>query len=255
MIEFQQEGPIGILTINHPPMNTLNVEVFTSLAKHVACLKDFPELRVLIITGAGERAFVAGAEIREFLEVDEKSAYQLLEDGNEVFNQIENLPIPVIAAINGFALGGGLELALACDIRVMSESAKVGMPETKLGVFPGYGGTQRLAQLAGVGRAKELIYTGRLLRAEEAVTYQIVEYIASAEKVLDKALELARMIAENAPLAITSAKKTLQSGQHLSLEKRIQQDISYCAPLFRTEDLQNGARSFLKKEKVQFIGR
>lgn len=255
MIDFKQEGTIGIITIDHPPMNTLNADVFRSLAKKIEIIKASNDLRVLIITGSGERAFVAGAEIREFLEVDEKSARVLLEDGNFVFNEIENLSIPVIAAINGFALGGGLELALACDIRILSESAKVGLPETKLGVFPGYGGTQRLAELVGVGRAKELIYTGRLLKASEAEAYRIVEYVVPAERVLEMALDVAKVIAENAPLAIQAAKKTLQTGQHLPLKERIQQDISYCAPLFSTEDLQNGAHSFLAKEKVQFIGR
>ncbi|KZE38964.1 hypothetical protein AV656_08685 [Bhargavaea cecembensis] len=253
-VQIEQDGSILILTISNPPMNTLNADVLKELDEAITKIAEDKTVRALIITGDGERAFVAGAEISEFLGLDEETAPALLGKGSGIFRRIEQLEIPVIAAINGYALGGGLELALACDIRVAAAKAKVGLPEAKLGIVPGYGGTQRLTRIAGPGTAKELIFTGRMMDADEAQRRGIIEVISDGE-VLDKAQDIAEAITKNGPLAVSAAKRAIDEGAALPLDDALRLETDICSPLFGSGDMREGATAFLEKRQPQFTGR
>lgn len=253
-VEIEQTDAVFTLTISNPPMNTLNADVLRELDEAVTKVAEDKSVRALIITGDGDRAFVAGAEISEFLGLDAETAPALLGKGSGIFRRIEQLEIPVIAAINGYALGGGLELALACDIRVATAKVKVGLPEAKLGIVPGYGGTQRLTRIAGPGTAKELIFTGRMMDAEEAQRRGIIEVIADGE-VLDKAREIAEAITKNGPLAVSAAKRAIDEGAALPLDGALRLETDICSPLFGSGDMREGATAFLEKRQPQFTGR
>ena len=243
-----------MLTIDRAPMNTLNKDVISGLDMAVHDIKANDSVRAVIITGAGEKAFAAGAEISEFLTCDAESGEALVKKGHQVFEGLESLDIPVIAAINGYALGAGLELALACDIRIAEEQAQVGLPETGLGLIPGYGGTQRLTRLVGVGRAKELIFTGRYVKADEALSLGIVEKLVETGTALEEALNMANMMAKKAPLAIKAAKQAIQQGIDRALKEGIELEIGLCGDLFGTQDLQEGATAFFDRREAKFIG-
>lgn len=253
-VRIEREGDVATLTISNPPMNILNAEVLKELDQAISEISQDGSVRALIITGEGDRAFVAGAEISEFLGLDAESAPALLRRGKEIFRQLEQLKIPVIAAINGYALGGGLELALACDIRIAGTKAKLGLPEVKLGIVPGYGGTQRLTRLAGPGTAKELIFTGRMMDAAEAQQRGIVEVLADGNIVV-VAKKLAETITKNAPLAVSAAKRAIDEGAALSLDDALRLETEVCGPLFGSEDMRAGAMAFLEKRQAQFTGR
>lgn len=243
------------LTINRPQkLNALNREVLTELATAIASAQENKGVRAILITGAGDKAFVAGADISEFQDYNLEEGKQLAKDGhNNVFNAIENSTKPVIAAINGFALGGGLELAMACHIRIASENAKLGLPEVTLGLIPGYGGTQRLAQLVGKGLAFEMIFTADMIGAEKALQIGLVNHVVPQSDLLAKADELIGKIISKAPLALSSAVKAINAGFNSNLDG-YQTEIEEFGNCFNTEDFKEGTTAFLEKRKAVFKG-
>ena len=254
LLQVALEDRLAVVTINRPPVNALSQAVLDELeAVFEELSKNNPG--VVIITGSGEKAFVAGADISEFPQLNSENGEKLSRRGQEVFQKIADFKAPVIAAINGFALGGGLELALACDIRVVAENAKVGLPEVTLGIFPGYGGTQRLPRLVSAGKAKELIFTGKMIDAEEAYSIGLAEHKTAAGEALNKAKELAALILKAGPIGIRMAKEAVDRGLDQSLKEGLKTEASYFGELCATEDQKEGARAFLEKRPPQFKGR
>lgn len=248
----------GILTItiNRPDkLNALNKTVIEELHTVLDSFLKHPEMKAAIITGAGSKSFVAGADISEFLELDAAGGASLASKGQEkVFSQIENASKPIIAAVNGFALGGGCELAMACHFRLASEQAKFGQPEVNLGLIPGYGGTQRLTQLVGKGKAMELLMTGAMINAREALELGLVNYVTTAEELLPKANGLLQLILQKAPLAIAEIIR-LTNLAALGDENGFKEEIKAFGRLFDTEDAKEGARAFLEKRPAVFKGK
>lgn len=247
---------IFYITINREQkLNALNKEVLSELADAIAFATKSEEVRGILITGAGEKAFVAGADISEFQNYSLTEGKELAKSGHQnVFDAIENCPKPVVAAINGFALGGGLELAMACHIRVASDNAKLGLPEVTLGLIPGYGGTQRLTQLVGKGRAIEMITTADMITAEKAYRIGLVNEVVPLVDLIAKAEEVLNKIKSRAPLAIASAIKAVNS----SLKENVngfEVEIEEFANCFQTEDFKEGVMAFLEKRKAVFKGR
>jgi len=244
------------ITINREQkLNALNKEVLTELADVIAFAKQSDEVRGVLITGAGEKAFVAGADISEFQNYNLQEGKELAKSGQtNVFDAIANCPKPVVAAINGFALGGGLELAMACHIRIASENAKLGLPEVTLGLIPGYGGTQRLTQLVGKGRAIEMITTADMITAEKAARIGLVNDVVPQAELISKAEEILNKIKQRAPLAVASAIKAINS----SLDKKtngFEIEIEEFANCFQTADFKEGVTAFLEKRKAVFTGK
>ncbi len=247
---------IAIVTINRPKvLNALNATVIEELEKAFTELKNDPEVGAVILTGAGEKAFVAGADISGLVELNPLEGKMFAEKGQAVFNLIENLGKPVIAAINGFALGGGCELAMACTIRIASEKAKLGQPEVNLGIIPGYGGTQRLPRLVGKGRAMELILTGRMVDANEAYQIGLVNKVVPPEKLLDEAIEMAKLILTKGPLAVKFAMEAVNRGLEVSLEDGLKIEADLFGMCCATEDKVEGTKAFLEKRKPNFKGK
>jgi enoyl-CoA hydratase len=218
-------------------------------------LEQNEDVLVVILRGGGEKAFVAGADIKQFPSMDPAVAEKFSSEGQDVFNRIEDFRGPVIALIQGFALGGGCELAMACDIRVASEDAKLGQPEINLAIIPGYGGTQRMPRLIPSGKAKELIYTGEMIDAAEAMRIGLVDRVVKREDLLDEAGKLATKILEKGPLAIKAAKKAINEGLAVPLKEGLKLEARYFGGLFSTEDKDEGARAFLEKRKPVFKGK
>ena len=251
-VEQPQEG-ICLLKISAPKsLNALNSTILREMNDFVSSIDA--HTRVLIITGDGEKSFVAGADISEMAHLNEQEGFEFGRLGAQVFRKIEQLPIPVIAAVNGFALGGGCELAMACDIRIASVNAKFGQPEVGLGIIPGFSGTVRLPRLVGQGMAKELIYTGRVIRVDEALRIGLVNAVYEREELLDKALELAQMILKNAPLAIQAAKQSINKGYDLPVDEAIALENKLFGGCFATADQKEGMAAFLEKRKAAFKG-
>lgn len=250
--QVEVEDSLAILTIDHPPVNTLNPEILDQLDEIFNQLAQNPDIRVAILTGQGEKAFVAGADIKQFPELDEKAGKALAAHGQEILNKISQLPFPVICAINGFALGAGCELSLACDIRIASKNAKFGLPEVGLGIIPGYGGTQRLAKLVGIGKAKELIFSGELISAEEAYRIGLVERLVPVGESLNSAKELANQIAKKGPIAVQKAKQAIEQGSSMSIQEGLKLEAMLFSQLCETEDKNEGARAFLEKRTPNF---
>ena len=244
------------ITINRAQkLNALNKEVLTELADAIAFAKNSDEVLAVLITGAGEKAFVAGADISEFQNYTLEEAKELARTGHQtVFDAIENCSKPVLAVINGFALGGGLELALACHIRIASENAKLGLPEVTLGLIPGYGGTQRLTQLIGKGRALEMIATADMISAEKAAAIGLVNEVVPQANLLDKADEILNKIKQRAPLAIASAIKAVNAATKDGVNG-FEVEIEEFANCFQTADFKEGVVAFLQKRKAVFIGK
>ncbi|RZK58995.1 MAG: enoyl-CoA hydratase [Pedobacter sp.] len=247
---------IFYITINREQkLNALNKEVLSELAAAIAFASQSEEVRGVLLTGAGEKAFVAGADISEFQNYSLAEGKELARSGHQnVFDAIENCPKPVVAAINGFALGGGLELAMACHIRVASDNAKLGLPEATLGLIPGYGGTQRLTQLVGKGRAIEMITTADMITAEKAYQIGLVNEVVPQAELTAKAEEILNKIKTRAPLAIASAIKAVNA----SLKENVNGfdvEIDEFANCFQTEDFKEGVVAFLEKRKATFKGR
>lgn len=247
------ENSIALFTLNRPQqLNALNHQLIDELNQELEKIKIDKNVKSLIITGSGEKAFVAGADIKEFAKFTSEEGENLARDGQKkLFDFIENFPKPVIAAINGFALGGGLELAMACHIRLASNNAKMGLPEVSLGVIPGYGGTQRLAQLVGKGKAMEMITTGRMIDANQALNYRLVNNIVQPEDLISTCKDLANQIAKNSPNAISAAIKSINAGFNSNLNG-YEVEINSFGSCFGTEDFIEGTSAFLEKRKPNF---
>jgi len=247
---------IGILSINRPKaLNALSWDTLKDLGSFVE--NDLPNegLRVLIITGEGDKAFVAGADIAQMSKMSAPDFKDYVNFAHKIYNQIQDSPCPSIAAVNGYALGGGCELALACDLRIASEKAKLGFPEVKLGIFPGWGGSQRVTRVMGNAKAKELIYTGEMISAEEALRMGLVERVVPHEMVMKEAMELAESIAKRAPLAVSAAKKAINSGSEMDLDKALELEKELIISCFDTDDRIEGMNSFLEKRDPDFKGK
>ncbi|MBP3233598.1 MAG: enoyl-CoA hydratase/isomerase family protein [Eubacterium sp.] len=248
-VTYEQEGFVGIITINRPQaLNALNSTVLNDLEETFKAV-DLDNTRALILTGAGDRSFVAGADIGEMSTLSKSEGEAFGKKGNDIFRMIETFPIPVIAAVNGFALGGGCEIAMSCDIRICSENALFGQPEVGLGITPGFGGTQRLARIVGVGMAKQLIYTARNIKAEQAKAIGLVNDVYPQEELLDQAKKLASIIAANAPIAVRNCKKAINDGLDASMDEAIVIEEKLFGDCFETEDQKAAMANFLEKDK------
>lgn len=250
-IILENEGKIALITINRPEsLNALNHKTIQELSNAFENLNNDSSVRVIILTGSGEKSFVAGADIKEFADFGTNEAENLARNGQQtLFNKIENLGKPVIAAVNGFALGGGLELAMACHIRYASENAKLGLPEVTLGLIPGYGGTQRLPQLVGKGIANELIFSAKMISAERAKEIGLVNEVFSSEELLPKTKELASLIAGNSPMGIS---KAIAAVNLAGTTEGFEREIKSFGELFEMEDKKEGVAAFLEKRKPAF---
>ncbi len=254
-VNVEQKGKVLIVTISREKaLNALNRETITELREVFNSYWDDENVGCVIITGAG-KAFVAGADISEIAKLDSIAGTEYSALGNYLMKTIANFPKPVIAAINGFALGGGSELALACDIRLASEKAKLGQPEVNLGIIPGYGGTQRLARLVGPGKAMKMILTGEMIDAQEAYRIGYVEAIYPPEELMDKAIEMANVICSKAPLAINMAKECINRGLDTSLSLGIDFERVNFGQTCATVDKNEGCNAFLEKRKAEFTGK
>ncbi len=254
-IIIRQEGAVAILTINEPKtLNALNRNILRELDKAFDVLAGDDSVRAVILTGT-ERSFVAGADIQEMADMDYERGKAFGEFGAALFLKIETFAKPVIAAVNGFALGGGCELAMACDIRIASEKARFGQPEVGLGITPGFSGTQRLSRLVGAAKAKELIYTGCIIGAEEAFRIGLVNKVTAPETLMEEAGTMAQAIAKQAPRAVSLSKKAINEGWDLPMADAVALEVEQFARCFETEDQKNGMKAFLNKEKVEFKGR
>ena len=253
---YEKKENIGLLTINRPDkLNAISNELTSELSQFLGEIENDEELRVLIITGAGDKAFVAGADIKELVDRDAKIGRRVSRERQEVFSRIEDLQIPVVAAVNGYALGGGLEIALACSIRVCSEKAQFGAPEVKLGIIPGDGGTQRLPRLVGLGRAMEMILTGDFIDSQEAYRIGLVNKVFPHEELMDGAMELAQRIASRPPLAIRYAKEAVNRSQEGDAVSGFALESYLHALACTTEDKKEGVSAFLEKRKGEFKGK
>ena len=254
-ILLEIEDAIATVTINRPKkLNALNRETIQELHEAISELEDDSDIKVIIITGSGEKAFVAGADISEFADFSVKKGKKLAAKGQELlFDFVENLSKPVIAAVNGFALGGGLELAMACHFRVASENAKMGLPEVSLGVIPGYGGTQRLPQLVGKGRAMEMIMTAGMISADQAKDYGLVNHVVPQEELLPLSIKIAHKICNNSSVAISYAIKAVNAG-FMNTVNGYEQEIDAFGTCFGTDDFTEGTTAFLEKRKADFPG-
>ena len=254
-IIIQKENNVATITINEPKtLNALNSGILQELDATFDALAADKEIRVIILTGA-DRSFVAGANIVEMAGLNYEEAKVFGAKGASVFRKIETCPQPVIAAVNGFALGGGCELALACDIRIASEKAKFGQPEVGLGITPGFSGTQRLARLIGFAKAKELIFTGKVITAAEALAIGLVNQVVAPESLMEEVQAMAAAIAKQAPIAVQKSKEAINNGWDMDIDKGIDYEVELFAQCFETEDQKNGMNAFLKKEKVEFKGK
>lgn len=250
-IILSKEDKTAIITINRPEsLNALNADTIKEISSALDDLVSDNEVRVIILTGSGEKSFVAGADIKEFSDFNQAKAEELARNGhNNLFNKIENLSKPVIAAVNGFALGGGLELAMACHIRYASENAKLGLPEVTLGLIPGYGGTQRLPKLVGKGIANEMIFSAKMIPAQKAKEIGLVNEVYPIEELLSKTKELAKTISNNSPMAIS---KAIQATNLSDTDKGFETEIKYFGELFEMEDKKEGVSAFIEKRKPNF---
>jgi enoyl-CoA hydratase len=252
-VVVERENAIGIISMNRPSaLNALNSETLSDLKTAVKAMGEDPEVSVIIITGTGEKAFVAGADIKEMQDMTPLEARTFMHFGQRVFSDIDNSPKPVIAAVNGYALGGGCELALSCDIILASESAKFGLPEVTLGIHPGFGGTQRLPRLVGAAKAKEMIFTGEMIDAEEAKAIGLVNKVVPRDKLMDEAKDLANKILKNGQIAIRLVKSAINAGLNVPLDKGLAYEAETQGLAFATEDKSEGLNAFLEKRKPNF---
>jgi len=250
-ILYEVKNAVGIITISREKaLNALNSTVLAELNQTLDAV-DLNTIRCLIVTGAGEKSFVAGADIGEMASLTKAEGEAFGKRGNEVFRRIETFPIPVIAAVNGFALGGGCELAMSCDIRLCSENAVFGQPEVGLGITPGFGGTQRLARLVGAGMAKQLIFTGRNIKADEALRIGLVNTICPPDTLLQEAEKMAGGIAKNAPIAVRNAKKAINDGLDVDVATGLVIEEKMFGDCFETYDQTEGMKAFMEKRKVE----
>lgn len=253
LVKVAVEGPVAIVTIDRPKaLNALNQQVLSELDTALGQVAANADVRALILTGAGEKAFVAGADIAEMSQFSIDQARAFAERGHQVLARLEQLPFPTIAAINGFALGGGLELALACDLLYASEKAKLGLPEVSLAVIPGFGGTQRLTRLVGRGRAQELIFTGDPIDAARAKEIGLVLEVLAPDALLPRCREIALKIASRGPKAVAQAKRAIRDGADRPLPEANALEREAFAATFLTQDQKEGMKAFLEKRKANF---
>ena len=247
-ITYEQDGFVGVVTINRPQaLNALNSQVLEEIEATFDAI-DLDNTRAVVLTGAGEKSFVAGADIGEMSTLTKAEGEAFGKKGNDVFRKIETFPIPVIAAVNGFALGGGCEISMSCDIRICSDNAVFGQPEVGLGITPGFGGTQRLARLVGAGMAKQMIYSARNIKADEAYRIGLVNAVYTQEELLPAAKKLAATIAANAPIAVRNCKKAINEGLEVDMDKAIVIEEKLFGDCFETEDQKAGMGNFLEKD-------
>ncbi|HWU44741.1 MAG TPA: enoyl-CoA hydratase-related protein [Bdellovibrio sp.] len=253
----QKANGVWILTINRPEaLNALNSTVLNEMAEALRQIGEMPyaDARTLVITGAGEKAFVAGADIKEIHELDEDRALSFAQRGQSIFHELTLLKIPVIAAVNGFALGGGCELALGCDFIYASENAKFGLPEVSLGLIPGFGGTVRMARAMGQRRARELTYTGGMITAQEALQMGLVNKVVPPGELMSAVMKTAESILAKAPLAVRSSKTSINQAWDMDVEEAQRNEAKIFAELFNSEDVKEGTQAFIEKRKAQFKG-
>ena len=255
-IKLAVDGNVGVLTVNRPAaLNALNDQVIRELNEALDAI-DLDTVRCLVVTGEGQKAFVAGADIGQMSGLTKAEGEAFGKLGNDVFRKLETLPIPTIAAVCGFALGGGCELAMSCDIRLCSDTAVFGQPEVGLGITPGFGGTQRMARLIGMGRAKELLYTARKVKAPEALAIGLVQGVYPVEQLMEEALKMAARIAGNAPIAVRATKKAVNDGLQVDMDRAIEIEEQLFGSCFETEDQKNAMGAFLEKRKPDpFVNR
>ena len=250
-ITYEVEDKVGIITINRPKaLNALNSQVLDELDATLDGV-DLDVIRCLILTGAGEKSFVAGADIGEMSTLTKAEGEAFGKKGNDVFRKLETFPIPVIAAVNGFALGGGCEISMSCDIRICSENAVFGQPEAGLGITPGFGGTQRLARVIPVGMAKQMIYTARNIKAEEAYRVGLVNAVYPLEELMPAAKKMAAGIAMQAPIAVRNCKKAINEGLQVDMDQAIVIEEKLFGDCFESYDQKEGMTAFLEKRKVE----
>lgn len=250
-IQTDKQGFVLTITIDRPKaLNALSKEVLDELEAAIDAI-DENSTRCIIVTGAGEKSFVAGADIGAMLPLSKAEGKKWCLDGNRVFRKLEKCHVPSIAAVNGFALGGGCELAMACDIRLASENARFGQPEVTLGIPAGFGGTQRMARLIGPGKAKELLYTARLIKAAEALEIGLVNAVVPQEELMKKAHEMAETIAKNAPIAVRVTKQAVDSGLQADIDSGIEIESDAFAACFETADQKNAMSAFCEKRQAE----
>lgn len=254
-LKIEERGAVAVMTISAPKsLNALNSTILKEMDDFISHF-DCNKFRCLIVTGDGEKSFVAGADISEMATLNVPQGQTFGSRGAAVFRKIEKLPVPVIAAVNGFALGGGCELAMACDIRICSDNARFGQPEVGLGIIPGFSGTVRLARLVGMGMAKQLIYTGKNIKADEAFRIGLVNEVVPQADLINRAMELAAQIAANAPLAVKAAKLCINTEWDMDADEAIVFESGAFGQCFATEDQKEGMKAFLSKGKYEFQGR
>jgi len=255
-ILFEQRGPIALVTVNRPKvLNALNMATMAELREALTAVRDDAATRVAILTGAGEKSFVAGADIAELNKQEPVQAKEYTHRGQAVLDLIENLGKPVIAAVNGFALGGGCELAMACAFRIASENARFGQPEVKLGIIPGYGGTQRLPRLVGKGLATQLLLAGEMISAQEALRIGLVNEVVPQAELIARCEAIAQKIVANAPLAVQYCMEAVNKGMEMTLPEALYLEAVLFAMACSTEDKREGTTAFLEKRPAQFKGK
>jgi enoyl-CoA hydratase/carnithine racemase len=253
LVRYEIRDQAALVTIDHPPLNALDVATREALAEVFAELDARrADIRAVVLTGAGDKAFAAGADIKGFLELTPPIAKRRLMRSHAISAMVENFEWPVIAALHGFCLGGGLELALSCDIRYASENTKLGFPEVNLSIFPGNGGTCRTRHNLPLGRLKELVFTGEMISAQEALQYGLIEKVVPDGEVVEAALALAGRIAGRGPLGVAAAKKVINRARNLTLNEGLELESDFWAGLTATEDMKEGARAFIEKRKPTY---
>lgn len=256
LLEQKVHG-VWVMTVNRPEsLNALNSTVLNEMGEALRQIGEmsYDDARALIITGSGEKAFVAGADIKEIHELDEDTAHSFAQRGQSIFHELSLLKIPVIAAVNGFALGGGCELALGCDFIYASENAKFGLPEVSLGLIPGFGGTVRMARAIGLRRARELTYTGGMITAQEALSMGLVNKVTPATELMNAVMKTVEAILSKAPLAVGVAKTSINQAWDMEIEEAQRNEADIFAELFTSEDVKEGTKAFIEKRKAEFKG-
>jgi enoyl-CoA hydratase len=247
-------GPITMIRLENPPLNLVTVALTKSLDRALDSIESDPDVRCVVLTGAGDRAFCAGSDVKEFESLQGRVGEGKLLLEKAVYRRMARLPVPTIAAIQADALGGGLELALCCDLRVADERAKLGLPEVRLGVMPGSGGTQRLPRIVGIAKAKELILMGEIISASEALEIGLVNRVAESGRAFDEAMTMAETIVERGPLAVREAKQALDLAGDMPLDEGLARELDASERIFASEDMLEGAQAFFEKRSPRFTG-
>ncbi|WP_203554078.1 enoyl-CoA hydratase [Bacillus sp. B15-48] len=255
LVHLEKQNGIATVTLDNPPMNVLSKQVTQELKEVFTTIQEDPEVIAVVVTGNGDRAFMAGADIKEFpswIDLEKEEVKKVAKSNHEVFNLIEQLEQPTIALLNGFALGGGCELALACDIRIAEDHAQLGLPEVKLGLLPGAGGTQRLPRLIGEAKAKELMFLGDSITAEEALQVGLVNHVVPKGEGMEAALSMAKKVSRLSLQALSRIKRAVDEGADQPLEAALENEVDLFVELIKTEDAREGVEAFIEKRRAQF---